>query len=238
MFGMVIFDLIHDFICWVNELWFNVNDEGTDDVVYGVLMEFGASLDHDVDDEYIDYLISSELGKQYSLNSFFDDYDDHYNYYDTKDSKYEEDVLIDYLLNLVSFDFHFDVPDIMYLDSDLYNEFYNQMAWQNHILRSIGRDVLKDKITLSPKMLKANELISNGLMTKDDLLNLYMHPEHIDMISHWVDQDILFHEGISDNFMKDFGAYVSSLGYSDLYVRTTFNEISEQMIRAFENENS
>jgi hypothetical protein len=34
--------------------------------------------------------------------------------------------------------------------------------------------------------------------------------------------------------MKDFGSYVSSLGYSDLYVRTTFNEISEQMIRAFE----
>jgi hypothetical protein len=87
------------------------------------------------------------------------------------------------MLKMVSFDFHFDVPDLLYLDPDLYNILYDQMAWERHILRSIGRDVLAQRIELSPKILKANELISDGLMTKDDLLNIYMHPEHMEMIS-------------------------------------------------------
>lgn len=230
---MFIFDLIHDFVSWVNDLWFY--EEGTDSIIYGVFSEYRALNDRDVDldeDKAIDYLISCESNRQFFFNSFFDDDYDHY--YDVIDGKSEEDIFIDYLLNSISFDFYFDTPDILYLDSDLYNMFYDQMAWEKHILRSIGRDISRDKVILSPKMLKATELIGNGLMTKDDLVILLMHPEHLEMISNWVDQDIILHEGISDNFMKDFGSYVSSLGYSDLYVRTTFNEISEQMIRAFE----
>ena len=103
------------------------------------------------------------------------------------------------------------------------------MNWETIIQISMFGDILYDNVKLSPTMIQAIYTIKNGDMLYDDLIIYLMHPEHHNLISQWID-NFLMVNGIREGFITELCDFISSLGYSNVYVRTTVQGIMQDLL--------
>jgi len=108
---------------------------------------------------------------------------------------------------------------------------YNENMWKAIIDMNGSRDIHNDIVILNKEMQLALWNIKNGYMTYNDLLIYLMHPENLEKIGTWINEYMDKHNQVQDGFIVGLCEFIHSLGYSDVYVKTTVQTIINDMYK-------
>jgi hypothetical protein len=119
---------------------------------------------------------------------------------------------------------------LIYVSPEIMKELgYNATLWEEKIQESLTNDINSQVITISNDMKQALSIIKKGFMTTDDLVICLTKPSYIQNIGVWVDHYISTHKVLQEDFVTGLFAYIKSMGFSDVYVRTTIMEMMERL---------